>query len=159
MSHLDPIPTVIPVPRPGKPRRKPAGEQIPWAYVAVGGSIVFMFVVVVLTAYFSLEGRPARPTEAALNALPADQRARPDPIEKKPEPADKKPAAVVKAEEPADDLDFLPLPKNEFVDCAAIGTDVKFMKEPTEAFARARTERKLVFVMHLSGNLEDKEFT
>jgi hypothetical protein len=33
------------------------------------------------------------------------------------------------------------------------------MKEPTEAFARARAERKLVFVMHLSGNLEDKDFT
>ena len=157
MSQFDPIPTVIPVPK--RPRRKPEGQPIPWAKVAIGATVVWMFVVAVFTISFSLEGTPAQPNEQSLNVLPADQRARPEPAEKKVEPVERKPVAKAKEKEPDDDLDFLPLPKNEFVDCAAIGTDVKFMKEPTEAFARARTERKLVFVMHLSGNLEDKDFT
>jgi hypothetical protein len=148
---------VIPASKQPRPRRKPEGQPVPWAKVAIGASVVWMFVIAVFTIYFSLDGTPARPNEEALNVLPADQRARPAPVEKKVEPEEKKP--VAKAKEPDDDLDFLPLPKNEFVDCAAIGTDVKFMKEPTEAFARARAERKLVFVMHLSGNLEDKDFT
>jgi hypothetical protein len=46
-----------------------------------------------------------------------------------------------------------------FANCEAIGTDVLFVKDPPEAFRRARQEKKLVYVMHLSGNLEDKDFT
>jgi hypothetical protein len=40
-----------------------------------------------------------------------------------------------------------------------IGTDVLFMKNPVQAFSRARAERKLVFMIHLSGNFEDKDCT
>ena len=39
--------------------------------------------------------------------------------------------------------------------CAAI---LKYWDDDA-AFKRARQERKMVFMMHLSGNLEDKEFT
>jgi hypothetical protein len=48
---------------------------------------------------------------------------------------------------------------NVFASCEQIGTNILFMKDPTEAFRKAREEKKLVFMMHLSGNLEDKEFT
>jgi hypothetical protein len=159
MSQPDPIPSVILVPKQGKPRHKRAGEQVPWVYVAVGGSVVFMFVVIILTIVFSMQGTPARPNEEALNALPAAQRPRPEPVEVKPAPAEKKPAPAVKGDDAEEDLGLAPIAKNEFVDCAAIGTDVKFMKEPPAAFARAREEKKMVFVMHLSGNLEDPDFT
>jgi len=33
------------------------------------------------------------------------------------------------------------------------------MKDPPEAFQAGQAERKMVFMVHLSGNLEDKEFT
>ena len=32
-------------------------------------------------------------------------------------------------------------------------------EHPVEAFRRARTENKLVFMVHLSGNFEDKDCT
>lgn len=40
-----------------------------------------------------------------------------------------------------------------------LGTDLRFLKDPPEAFRLAKTEKKLVFMLHLSGNFEDKEFT
>ena len=46
-----------------------------------------------------------------------------------------------------------------FASCAQVGTGVNLMKDPTEAFKKARAENKLVFMVNLSGNLEDKEFT
>ena len=46
-----------------------------------------------------------------------------------------------------------------FADCNQIGTDVLFVKDPPDAFRRAKTQKKMVFMVHLSGNLEDKEFT
>jgi hypothetical protein len=49
--------------------------------------------------------------------------------------------------------------KGLFANCQQIGTNVLFMRDPPEAFKRARAEKKMVFVVHLSGNLEDKEFT
>jgi hypothetical protein len=48
---------------------------------------------------------------------------------------------------------------NVFASCEQIGTNMLFMKDPTDAFKKARAENKLVFMVHLSGNLEDKEFT
>ncbi len=43
--------------------------------------------------------------------------------------------------------------------CKTFGTTVRFVKSPTEAMDRARAEDKLVYVLHLSGNLEDEGFT
>jgi hypothetical protein len=40
-----------------------------------------------------------------------------------------------------------------------LGTRVAFEASPPDAFARARDENKLVFVIHLAGNLEDPGFT
>jgi len=44
--------------------------------------------------------------------------------------------------------------------CAAVpGTAVEFVKNPLTAFKLAAAESKLVFMIHLSGNFEDKGFT
>ena len=86
-----------------------------------------------------------------------------------PKPAEPGPKLVVqepkilpapKEIDAVEELDALPGVKPvAFVECARIGTEVKFMKEPTDAFQRARDEKKMVFMMHLSGNLEDQAFT
>jgi len=46
-----------------------------------------------------------------------------------------------------------------FASCSQVSTGVNLMKDPTEAFKKAHAENKLVFMINLSGNLEDKEFT
>jgi hypothetical protein len=43
--------------------------------------------------------------------------------------------------------------------CKTHGTRVKFVRTPAEAFQTARTGDKLVYLLHLSGNLEDEGFT
>lgn len=43
--------------------------------------------------------------------------------------------------------------------CQAHGTAVHFVKSPVEAFQEAANREKLVFILHLSGNIEDDGFT
>jgi hypothetical protein len=43
--------------------------------------------------------------------------------------------------------------------CGGLGTRVAFEATAPDAFARARNEDKLVFIIHLAGNLEDPGFT
>lgn len=43
--------------------------------------------------------------------------------------------------------------------CQNYGTQVDFVSTPAEATQRALQERKLLFLLHLSGNLEDAKFT
>jgi hypothetical protein len=43
--------------------------------------------------------------------------------------------------------------------CGGMGTRVTFEPSAPDAFAKARNENKLVFVIHLAGNLEDPGFT
>jgi hypothetical protein len=63
---------------------------------------------------------------------------------------------VVKPKRPVfrDDVDLA-----VYASCKQIGSNVLFLKDPPEAFRRARAEKKLVFIVHLSGNLEDPDFT
>lgn len=46
-----------------------------------------------------------------------------------------------------------------FANCDQIGSSILFMRSPPDAFQKAREEKKLVFMVHLSGNLEDPGFT
>jgi hypothetical protein len=39
------------------------------------------------------------------------------------------------------------------------GPQLTFVKNPPDAFRQARLEGKLVFMIHLSGNFEDRGFT
>ncbi len=43
--------------------------------------------------------------------------------------------------------------------CKTHGTTVHFVKSPVEAFKQAATKDKLVFLVHLAGNIEDDGFT
>jgi hypothetical protein len=59
------------------------------------------------------------------------------------------------AELPASEL----LPGEEVANLRTYGTQVAFVSSPAEAARKALKERKLLFVLHLSGNFEDKKFT
>jgi hypothetical protein len=48
---------------------------------------------------------------------------------------------------------------NLFANCQQIGTDVLFVKDPPKAFLKAKDEKRMVCMVHLSGNLEDPGFT
>ena len=53
-------------------------------------------------------------------------------------------------------------PKNDASEpatCGEYGTSVHFEKTPSDAAKKALKEEKLVFVLHVSGNFEDSEFT
>jgi hypothetical protein len=39
------------------------------------------------------------------------------------------------------------------------GTTIEWSGSPSEAAAKAKTEEKLVFVLHVSGHFEDPKFT
>jgi len=43
--------------------------------------------------------------------------------------------------------------------CGSFGTQIDFLESPTEAAKQAKKEGKLVFVLHVSGNFEDPNFT
>jgi hypothetical protein len=43
--------------------------------------------------------------------------------------------------------------------CGEYGTSLHFEKTPSDAAKKALKEEKLVFVLHVSGNFEDSEFT
>jgi hypothetical protein len=42
--------------------------------------------------------------------------------------------------------------------CGAHGTTIEFLDSPNEAATQAKKEGKLVFVLHVSGHLEDPRF-
>ena len=43
--------------------------------------------------------------------------------------------------------------------CGEYGTTITFEKTPSDAARKALKEEKLVFVLHVSGDFEDSEFT
>lgn len=81
------------------------------------------------------------------------------PVDEMPPPLHIEPEPVVAKPEPP------PAPKRRLVDttiyasCEQVGSDILFMKNPVDAFKKAAQEKKLVFMVHLSGNLEDPGFT
>jgi hypothetical protein len=67
---------------------------------------------------------------------------------------------------PEDPVAQMPqLPATELVSsegptaCQSYGTQVSFVSNPADAAQRALKEHKLLFMLHLSGNLEDAKFT
>ena len=43
--------------------------------------------------------------------------------------------------------------------CGSFGTSVAFLANPAEAGRQASRDSKLLFVLHISGNFEDRQFT
>lgn len=151
MSQHDPsIPTAILVPK--KPRQRvklPLIEgDIPWMKVAIIGSIAWVVITLVVVFFFAIQPQVQR-EDVDLRAARPVRAAAPD-----------QPAPKPKAEDvPAKDKEAVLPADEQFVECARIGTDVRFMKQPVAAFKRAKEEGKMVFMVHLSGNLDDKDFT
>ena len=157
------------------PKRLPIFDvEIPWLKIAIVGSGAWVFALLILGLYSLAQGdRPGVGDVELLAKVPANvERPRPAPaaVEIKEEgvPAAKERAmenplpakkGVAAPKEDQEDLGLLPGRNEPFVECARIGTDVRFHKNPADAFLTARKEKKLVFVMHLSGNLEDRDFT
>jgi hypothetical protein len=71
-----------------------------------------------------------------------------------PEP----PLAAVNVVEPVPPPEIT-LPRDIAAPVCDLGTPITFVKNPVQAFKAAKQENKLVFIVHLSGNFEDKEFT
>jgi hypothetical protein len=89
--------------------------------------------------------RPAR-TEVLVNHVPQDEEAPPPLPPPAPEPpcAPQPPVAEGSPAQPAGET---------------YGTQVLFLNNPTAAEEMAKHEKKLLFVMHISGNFEDSCFT
>lgn len=124
-------------------RKTSSATALPWVKLAIAGGIAWVLVVVAVAGFVAVQGN-SRPIEEAPLPMPA---IRPNvPV-------------VNAAPKAAAPQELKPLQKDDFVDCAQIGTEVRFLKDPAAAFQRAAAEKKMVFMMHLSGNLEDKDFT
>jgi hypothetical protein len=153
----DPIPTVILVttpPNPVRKRRSSAAEfDLPWLKIAIGGTIAFMLVIVGLGVVVMRPGRDAQVID--MGGIPPAPRVKPVPAE----PLAALPKVAPREEVPAEAMEAIPLFAEDIVNCKQIGTDVRFFKDATEAFKRAKVEKKLVYMMHLSGNLDDPDFT
>jgi hypothetical protein len=72
-----------------------------------------------------------------------------------PLPVEEEERVARQSELPASELSL----GEETANCRNYGTQVAFVSSPTEAGRKALKERKLLFVLHLSGNFEDKQFT
>jgi hypothetical protein len=62
--------------------------------------------------------------------------------------------------DPATELGGLtPTPVAQEPVCQKFGTAVQFVNSPTEAYQQALKQKKLVYILHVSGNFEDSKFT
>lgn len=147
----------------------------------VGGLLVG-FVVGLVVAFGLAGERKQSGVEVAHNPVPAgavetpiavpvvrrqsEELAVPEPLP----PAKEESPGVVQAEPPAKDKPLVapvpqePLPPGELPKPArattdTYGTAVEFMINPLEAIELAGKEKKLMFVMHISGNFEEAKFT
>lgn len=184
------------------PGRKPekSDRQIPWLYIAVGGSAAWVVIILVVAVLTMSQENVGKPEPRAPKPLAVDDAIevplaqapkpviKPDIVEDEvplllpaPNPRLLRPEGDDRIEGPPEidipPVDFkrrpdvapavpdAPKPAKKIVDlnvfqnCQDIGTDVLFMRNPVEAFKRAKEEKKMVFMVHLSGNLEDPDFT
>jgi len=101
-------------------------------------------------SHFTLVGEAKATAEPS--AAPAPQLVKNDPPADNGEPKNVEPAKceLGVCNKPA----VAPLPDRE-----TFGTAVSFARNPQEASQIARAERKLAFILHVSGNFEDTAFT
>jgi hypothetical protein len=153
----------------------PAQQRLIYWPAVFGAAISSLLLVGVMTATIWATGRPiARNETAVVIAMPAqgvDETASPLPalgdIPGEPEltpelPVVAAPIPTIRRVEPAE------LPKVASVRPRAAsatpikqtyGTQVSFFNNPDDAARQAARENKLLFMLHLSGNLEDDCFT
>jgi hypothetical protein len=143
--------------------RKPDSSHVrsvPWLWITVGIAAVWAVFLLVMGFDALMQSRSPQHAKGRQFAIQA--------VDDGPVVV---PAAKQKAEPDANNQQELPLEnfndvqdkkkadEKIFADCGQIGTKVLFVRDPPEAFKRAHAEGKIVYMMHLSGNLEDKDFT
>jgi hypothetical protein len=192
----------------GSPRwnREDGERQIPWLWIAVGGSAGWVVIILVIALVtrgqeriveqelapmplpravdgpladaaprvvqqpvavdvgVNADVRPAGALKPKLQPKQIKQDDGPPPIDIAPvEIIQEAPAPVKAAAAPAPVLPGAARNKdidlNLFANCQQIGTDVLFVKDPPKAFLKAKDEKRMVCMVHLSGNLEDPGFT
>jgi hypothetical protein len=145
-------------PVPVSPCHPGASRRSIWP--AVAG---FLALAVIGTLFVLNARRPAPPLARIAKAPPREVRA-PDemfvlPAVQRPGMAGPQEGAPqplgLAAPEPDDDAGVRPPAAKK----CNLGTDIVFVDDPPAAFRAATRERKLVMMVHLSGNFEDKEFT
>jgi hypothetical protein len=151
-----------------RPRRPPQSAA-PWGTLSAGvvGSLAFFVILVVVG--LALQGTEPPHSDIAfappVNVPPAKIVVAPAGCAM---PAGWQREAVVNlvedvtpaAEERAKpQLALLPADKNDKAGRETFGTAVQFARNPNEALRAAGQERKLAFLLHVSGDFEDSRFT
>jgi len=160
---------------PGRPRALSPRSRAPqkraeyqyvlvWAGIVFGGLIVTGFVIAMTVALQTRPGTPAAPAFVHVH----------EPTIVRDDPPRQPPRVQIPAVEPAQAQEKDPLeapPALAKEGCAAnglgdrpgnretFGTSVEFERNPEEAARSAAMERKLTFVLHVSGNFEENRFT
>jgi hypothetical protein len=172
--------------RPGRARAGPESleqalperdREVPWLIFSVVGGIGAWLVAL---GFLAVSGMRPETPRAVTPALPvvlaaaaevplppvANDDADPDvPLPqaavglppRRPAPFLPEPPPLAPLAEPPPDPG-LPVERAGLV-CDKLGTSIAFVKNPPDAFRQARKEGKLVFMVHLSGNFEDTQFT
>jgi hypothetical protein len=154
---------VVPPPLPPGWGRPPLVHRAPIA-AAAGVALVLVGTALAWAALHPPEhsAAPAAPEVADAAILPADTVAAnlPSPAPAGPARAPEAPSADESPAPPARPVVPQPLAFNEPRPVGqTYGTRVTFLATPEEAMRVARSERKLVFVLHVSGNFEEACFT
>jgi hypothetical protein len=168
-------------PRPAPKQSNSGGLLVHWPIVALAGVPCLLFVLGVIALLAAVPGpKPSRAAVPSIGAAPVETtpatkvepatEARAElqipahhpvqlPLNDLPvfEPVDRDAAPA--AEAPAKEAVAILDPKPEKEACQKFGTSVNFVATPTEAYQAAQKEKKLTFLLHVSGNFEDSGFT
>jgi len=78
---------------------------------------------------------------------------------KKGAPEDDNRGKLPPADEKDERVGVLPPDLPKVKPTSTCGTTIDFYSDPDEAFAKAKIEKKVVFIVHVAGNFEDSKFT
>jgi hypothetical protein len=174
-------PSVLIKPRaPESPRRSSWKDNplIVWGPIGAG-AFGIMAITLILAIVRASDDEPAHGPLRAVFAVPRGPQVKVPEVGMVQLPRDVKPAAPVKAiEKPAlagaagaalpalPDVPFcdkdgckIERPAGARPDRETFGTTVEFARNPLEAARAAGAERKLTFILHVSGNFEEARFT
>lgn len=160
-------------------RRSAARQAVPWSTWLIAGCGLWVAALVVFAVSTRLTERPTPPAARPFAVIPAPV------IQDAPrgfevlEPAHGQahqprlarpllaalPPFVLPGTAPGFGKELLEAPQAVVrdepaaADCQQLGTRVQFIQNPAEAFRLAGEQKKMVFMIHLSGNFEDRGFT
>ena len=155
---------VVPPPLPAWVRPPRRRGLVCWP--AVGSALAVAVLLVTGVVAWAVSHPPARPQQqASASAARTAREVKPRARVKRSLPvaaaAPARPVLEPAPTRPVADLTPLPLaaPARKTPAAETYGTRIRFLANPTLAAGQARREGKLLFLLHLSGNLEEACFT